>query len=80
MGNESGPRCRPGIVPAIRNLLRQHQEQGVPPFVKQLGGNVNDTDLTGELVRIRLKNRKGADLSEWPEDLRVQEWPVAVAA
>lgn len=26
-------------------------------------------------VRIRLKNRKGGDINEWPADLRVREFP-----
>lgn len=25
--------------------------------------------------RVRLRNRSGADPDEWPEDLRVREWP-----
>lgn len=31
----------------------------------------------GAPVRVRLRNRKGADLSEWPEDLRVRQWSFA---
>ena len=30
----------------------------------------------GELVCIRLKDRAGADPAEWPEDLRVREFPI----
>lgn len=29
----------------------------------------------GDPVRIRLRDRKGGDPAEWPEDLRVREWP-----
>jgi protein gp37 len=34
----------------------------------------------GALVRIRLKDAKGGDPQEWPEDLRIREWPTARAA
>jgi protein gp37 len=30
----------------------------------------------GDPVRVMLKHRKGGDPEEWPEDLRVREWPV----
>jgi protein gp37 len=33
-------------------------------------------DLGEGYFRIRLKDRAGADLTEWPEDLRVQEFPL----
>jgi protein gp37 len=29
----------------------------------------------GENVRVRLKDKKGGDMNEWPEYLRVREWP-----
>lgn len=34
-----------------------------------------DTGYQGAPVRIRLKDRKGGDPLEWPEDLRVREFP-----
>ena len=48
-------------------------------FVKQLGAKpYNGGDMFGHqaLTAIRLKSRKGGDMAEWPEDLRVREWPV----
>lgn len=33
----------------------------------------------GDLVRVLLRNRKGGDPAEWPEDLRVREMPRAAA-
>lgn len=48
---------------------------GVPAFVKQLGANA-----IGEAERIRTYDRKGGDMDEWPEDLRVREFPETVAA
>ncbi len=32
-------------------------------------------DYQGAPVRVRLRCRKGGDISEWPEDLRVRQWP-----
>ena len=32
-------------------------------------------EFQGAEIRVRLHDRKGADPAEWPEDLRVQEWP-----
>jgi protein gp37 len=34
-----------------------------------------DTGYQGAPVRVRLRDRKGGDPSEWPEDLRVREMP-----
>lgn len=33
------------------------------------------SDYQGAPVRIRLKDRKGGDMAEWPEELRVREFP-----
>lgn len=27
------------------------------------------------MLRLYLRDRKGGDMSEWPDDLRVREWP-----
>jgi hypothetical protein len=32
-------------------------------------------EYQGEPVRLRLRDPKGGDWSEWPEDLRVREFP-----
>ncbi len=32
------------------------------------------------LVHIKLKDHKGGDMSEWPEDLRVREFPLSAAS
>jgi hypothetical protein len=34
-------------------------------------------DYQGAPVRVHLKDRKGGDMAEWPEDLRVRELPGA---
>jgi hypothetical protein len=45
----------------------------VPAFVKQLGSNATHEGLYD--VSLNLKDRKGADMSEWPDDLQVRELP-----
>lgn len=35
----------------------------------------NEWNYQGARIRIRLKDRKGGDWSEWPEELRVREFP-----
>ncbi|NJL18191.1 MAG: DUF5131 family protein, partial [Nitrospira sp.] len=84
IGGESGPKARPSDVEWIRDVVRQCKSAGVPCFVKQLGANVR-ADPYGDHVfplwaqdgtcRPLLKDRKGADPSEWPEELRVREFP-----
>ena len=70
VGGESGNRARPCGVEWIRDVVRQCRKADVPCFVKQLGANssINSTDSG-------LVDRKGGDPSEWPDDLRVQEFP-----
>lgn len=70
-GFESGSKARPGHVDWIREGLRQCQEAGVAAFVKQLGAQPRDL---GSLI---LNDHKGRDPKEWPEELRVREWPNA---
>ncbi|MDN3688667.1 DUF5131 family protein [Cyclobacterium jeungdonense] len=67
-GNETGKyRYRPCKLEWIRTIVEECQEADIPVFVKQLG-----THLAKELS---LKDRHGGDISEWPEDVRVREFP-----
>lgn len=59
VGCESGPRRRKVSEDAIRSLFAQCRDAGVPCFVKQLEVN----------------GRVSHDPAEWPEDLRVREYP-----
>ena len=89
VGGESGPEARPCRVEWIRDVVRQCREAGVSCFVKQLGARperymgINaalelqrfagtDPDQT---YHIKLGHPAGANPAEWPDDLRVQEWP-----
>lgn len=67
VGGESGPRARPLVLAWVRDVVRQCREAGVPMFVKQMGFVWATTYAKRDM--------KGGDMSEWPEDLRVREWP-----
>jgi protein gp37 len=79
VGGESGSAPRITDAADIRALVAQCRAAGVPVFVKQLGGVAIDSDWHG-LAPLPLRDRKGGDMSEWPEDLRVREWPAAAQA
>lgn len=74
VGGESGPGARPCDVTWIRSIVRECRESDTPVFVKQLG-SVPIVDLEFTANRLPLRDPKGADPSEWPEDLRVRETP-----
>lgn len=59
IGCESGPKRRPCKLKDVRNLVNQCQTASVPVFVKQLSIN----------------GKVSHDMSEWPEDLRIREYP-----
>ena len=71
VGGESGPKSRDCQVEWIRSIQRQCQATGVPCFVKQLGRQPRVADG----VYLNLRDKKGGDMAEWPEDLRVREFP-----
>ena len=73
-GGESGRNARPCNIEWIRSLRDQCREANVPFFCKQLGSrpeHYGDEDPRS----LALKDRKGGNLEEWPEDLRVREFP-----
>lgn len=77
IGGESGPGARPMDLCWMRSIMEQCSNAGVPVFVKQLGARPYDPscamkDNPGWLGYI---DRKGGDINEWPEDLRVREYP-----
>lgn len=91
VGGESGPNARPFDVQWARNIIRQCRDSGTACFVKQMGsvpiaaacrqlhyewGEGNFEYYKGaDFWRIKLKSRSGSDPSEWPDYLRVQEFP-----
>lgn len=82
VGGESGPNARPFDVAWARSTIEQCRAGGAACFVKQVGahpwdgpGSLWGAEPTMRRGVIRLADRAGADPSEWPADLRVQEFP-----
>lgn len=88
VGGESGPNARTTDIAHIRSIVRQCQVAGVAVFVKQLGSKPVDANDGSPVMSLpvsigdypgkrlyNLRDRKGGDLSEWPADLRVREFP-----
>jgi protein gp37 len=70
-GNENGQyRYRECKLEWIESIIEQCKKSQVPVFVKQLG-----TYLAKEL---KLSDRHGGNIEEWPEHLRVREFPKEV--
>lgn len=76
IGGESGPKARDHDIDWDRNIHRQARAQGVAIFEKQLGAFAYRME-GGCRTRMHLRDRKGGDPAEWPEDLRVREFPTA---
>jgi protein gp37 len=77
VGGESGPKARPCNVRWVRSIVQQCAEAGVPCFVKQLGADPREAYGRLPDAPMPLKDPKGGDWDEWPEDLRVRQWPGA---
>lgn len=72
VGGESGPGARPMVMGYAKSIIRQLKAAGVAPFMKQMGAHPTNR----EGVRCpHIKHPKGADMVEWPEELRVREFP-----
>lgn len=95
IGGESGPGARPCNIAWIRALVAECKAAGTPVFVKQLGSRViqNEREVWREhgapecwtpdpqaCVELRFRHAKAGDPREWPEDLRVREFPTSRAA
>lgn len=70
VGGESGPGARPFRTEWAESVVEQCLAAGVACFVKQLGSHVIQG---GE--RRRKKDRKGGDMHEWPQSIRVRQFP-----
>lgn len=73
IGGESGHNARPCRATWVRDIVRQCQDAAVPVFVKQLGANAEEG--YGVNRKLRLTDGKGGDPLEWPEDIRVRQFP-----
>lgn len=91
IGGASGKDAAPFDIAWPRELIGHCRKAGIAPFVKQLGAFVissQHSDWIGhrghitptgngaeERWKIKLNDKKGGDWSEWPEDLRVRDFP-----
>ena len=86
IGGESGAkspaaeyRARPFDLAWAREAIAICRRDGAAPFVKQLGtlpyASVSEDTRGMGGVGLALRDPHGGDMSEWPEDLRVREWP-----
>jgi protein gp37 len=85
VGGESGRGAREFDLAWARDLVAQCANANVACFVKQLGANpVDPWSDTGALVydrepaRPKFRDSHGGDITEWPDDLKVREFPSAV--
>lgn len=87
VGGESGTSSRPCEVSWVRSIVRQCRQVNRACFVKQLGAcaydpengiagaRLNVPEEAAPLVSLRLRDKKGGDPDEWPEDVRVRQFP-----
>lgn len=73
VGGESGSNARPMNLEWAKSIVHQCKAAGVPVFVKQLGRSAIDTDY----LRFQTKDKKGGDISEFPVELAIREFPNA---
>lgn len=71
IGGESGPGARACSIDWMRSLVRQSQEAEIPVFVKQLGSNC----CTMPGLAFGYSDRKGGNIAEFPEDLKIRQFP-----
>lgn len=92
VGGESGHGARPMNIEWVRSIVRQCRDAEVACFVKQMGAKpvveYSEQSLWPAATRwgwhaeshhwrIGLKDKKGGKPPEWPEDLRVRQFPEA---
>lgn len=74
LGGESGPKARVCHHLWLLQALSNAQVAGVSVFVKQLGSNCWRGGIPVETPH----SKSGADMRDWPDYLRVQEFPGAL--
>jgi protein gp37 len=77
IGGESGPGARPFNVEWASSVVRQCEAAGVPVFVKQIGARAISGHPGSPPLPWITHDRKGGVMEEWPEDLRVREYPAS---
>jgi protein gp37 len=86
-GGESGAGARACNVEWLRDLMEECAIAGVPFFLKQLGANPtqpmlrigapSNEDIPLGATRL-ITSKKGGDITEWPHELRVRQFPKVV--
>lgn len=71
-GGESGPKARRCHLAWFRLIKNQCAIAASPFFMKQVGFRCEHN-----AERMRLKDHHGGDMEEWPQDLRVRQFPHA---
>jgi protein gp37 len=86
VGGESGPHARPFDLSWARRVIRDCRGAAAI-FIKQLGAKPVHTFMTGwgerpeaapriiEDASVKLRDSHGGDPEEWPEDLRIRDFP-----
>jgi protein gp37 len=69
-GGESGAGSRPFHIEWARSLVAECRAAAIPIFIQRLGSKPYEAG-----VRLRLRDRAGANWNEWRADLRVREFP-----
>lgn len=77
IGGESGHKARPFDIAWARAIIEQCKVAEVPVFIKQLGKQPVQPFYYADCgkARLNLKSKKGNDMSEWPDDLRIRQMP-----
>jgi hypothetical protein len=82
VGGESGRGARPFALDWGREIVKQCKAASVPVFMKQVGSHpftIYVTDKDGRFIGgtspLPHAKNKGGEPSEWPEDLRVRQFP-----
>lgn len=75
VGGESGTYAQRFDIAWAKDIVNQCRQAGASPFLKQLGAKPMDNGR-----HVKLRDSHGSDWSEWPDDLRVREFPNAFQA
>ncbi len=75
VGGESGTEARPAEIGWFRQAIGQCQDAKTPVFMKQTGKSYFETSKGGQKTHLFPGDPKGGLMEEWPEDLRMREYP-----
>jgi protein gp37 len=76
IGGESGAKARPFNLCWGISIIKQCYAAGIPAFMKQVGANPYiGENINGEKHLFAPTDRKGENPDEWPEVMRIREFP-----